>query len=634
MQIKIGESNSKEIELDQSGLRKHLFICGATGSGKTRLAKKVIEEINSKDIPCIIVDPQGDWASFLNQFNIKRLWALGLKTADMISLLPDLNFSKKDEDSDLLINLASSNIAALCGYDLRKDKGKAAVAAITSILEDKHDLYGSCALNNLAEEINCSAFVDEIIKKSERLDLVLKLRRQNIGLVGKLLYDGSPIGKELKKSIDNQSVVVYDVSRLSGQEQAFAVSVLVSELFRICKEQSSKLSVDQLQAMLVIDEAFHFAPPVRITACKDVIRTILKQGRKYGLGATIISQSPGDIDYKVVGQANSFFIGKLTTPIELEKIRPKLSSIQANFDRILKLVPSLTYGKFIYAGQGKDELFNMFEPEGNHRILSEDEVKELVQEYSLEKCSSVLQPEPLPIEPQVYNIVNNIIEDNTSPKPQEKALKEAELTTLPNTTNTLYLTSQADPVPDPPEPKLVMPLLVTAPQAVELALKSKYWIMSSMVAFSKDERQQPKLRYLRLWQVTFNTDKRQEVFNHIFMTDDGEVIRGIPKLFDKSIIKKIVAEVPYKTDISVYTKSHDDICGTHGWENDTDLKWEVVLDDDYSEDKELEIEGEAYKLFGLQPVEETRSIYLPYWRVIVENNIIEICGTYPCLMEI
>jgi hypothetical protein len=44
-------------------LLTHIFICGLTGSGKTVLAKAVIEEAALNRIPCIVIDLKGDMSS-------------------------------------------------------------------------------------------------------------------------------------------------------------------------------------------------------------------------------------------------------------------------------------------------------------------------------------------------------------------------------------------------------------------------------------------------------------------------------------------------------------------------------------------------------------------------------------------
>ena len=54
---------NEPVAIDESNLLRHIFICGTTGSGKTVLAKVIIEEAALKGIPVIAVDLVGDISS-------------------------------------------------------------------------------------------------------------------------------------------------------------------------------------------------------------------------------------------------------------------------------------------------------------------------------------------------------------------------------------------------------------------------------------------------------------------------------------------------------------------------------------------------------------------------------------------
>ena len=54
--------NPEAIALPFDSLRRHVFIAGGTGSGKTVLAKVILEEAAANGIPSIVIDPAGDLA--------------------------------------------------------------------------------------------------------------------------------------------------------------------------------------------------------------------------------------------------------------------------------------------------------------------------------------------------------------------------------------------------------------------------------------------------------------------------------------------------------------------------------------------------------------------------------------------
>ncbi|MFL2985333.1 MAG: helicase HerA-like domain-containing protein [Candidatus Poseidoniaceae archaeon] len=65
--------NGKPVDIAPQVLARHAAMLGSTGSGKTVMAKALIEEAAIAKIPSLIIDPQGDLA---------RL-ALGIAPADL-----------------------------------------------------------------------------------------------------------------------------------------------------------------------------------------------------------------------------------------------------------------------------------------------------------------------------------------------------------------------------------------------------------------------------------------------------------------------------------------------------------------------------------------------------------------------
>lgn len=59
------EAQPLNLPLGESGLKRHLLICGATGSGKTVAARQIIEQAACRGIPSIVVDAQGDLSSLV-----------------------------------------------------------------------------------------------------------------------------------------------------------------------------------------------------------------------------------------------------------------------------------------------------------------------------------------------------------------------------------------------------------------------------------------------------------------------------------------------------------------------------------------------------------------------------------------
>jgi uncharacterized protein len=98
---------------------------------------------------------------------------------------------------------------------------------------------------------------------------------------------------------------------------------------------------------VLLEEAHRFAPAHEPSRCKAVLRTILSEGRKFGLGVGLITQRPGKLDSDVLSQCMSQFIMRIVNPVDQESLK---YGVEAAGRDLLKELPALTKGQVIIAG--------------------------------------------------------------------------------------------------------------------------------------------------------------------------------------------------------------------------------------------------------------------------------------------
>lgn len=98
---------------------------------------------------------------------------------------------------------------------------------------------------------------------------------------------------------------------------------------------------------ILIEEAHRFAPAHEPSQCKRVLRTILSEGRKFGLGVGLITQRPGKLDSDVLSQCMSQFILRIVNPVDQESLK---HGVEAAGRDLLKELPALSKGQVIIAG--------------------------------------------------------------------------------------------------------------------------------------------------------------------------------------------------------------------------------------------------------------------------------------------
>jgi hypothetical protein len=106
------------------------------------------------------------------------------------------------------------------------------------------------------------------------------------------------------------------IAHLNDAERMFVVTLLANEVVAWMRRQPGTTS---LRALFYMDEIFGYFPPSAMPPSKTPLLTLMKQARAFGLGVVLATQNPVDLDYKGLGNAGTWFIGRLQT--ERDKLR-------------------------------------------------------------------------------------------------------------------------------------------------------------------------------------------------------------------------------------------------------------------------------------------------------------------------
>jgi len=372
-----GDSDLPEFGYDK--LLRHVGILGNTGSGKTVMAKIILEECALAGIPSIILDLQGDLARMalptindpLADSNRQKNW---MKKTDVRiwtplddSALPicvnpfklppsDLNEDESVKAWDLL----AIGLAEILGHPSTKSSHlnvKAFILRLLITLADNNSLplnFGDLA-NSIREED--PADYDDLIKSSLLKDLERRANALNSGIQSRLYSYGSsleiPMMVETRKKGQTPVNVLYLNTLPNESMKMDFIQQFCRELYDWMLQNPSDNDVPQV--MFFLDEAGPYIPPdPKMPNSKAIIRQLLKEGRKYGVGCMLASQSPGDLDYRTFGQANTLFLGRFTALQDIKKIKQILGGMQE--DRSLAdNLSSLEPGQFLLLTSGLGE---------------------------------------------------------------------------------------------------------------------------------------------------------------------------------------------------------------------------------------------------------------------------------------
>lgn len=129
-------------------------------------------------------------------------------------------------------------------------------------------------------------------------------------------------------------IAIFSIAHLGDAERMFFVSLLLNEVLGWMRQQPGTTS---LRALVYMDEIFGYFPPTANPPSKAPLLTLMKQARAFGVGMVLATQNPVDLDYKGLSNAGTWFVGRLQTERDKNRLLDGLEGAAAGtggrFDR-------------------------------------------------------------------------------------------------------------------------------------------------------------------------------------------------------------------------------------------------------------------------------------------------------------
>ncbi len=138
--------------------------------------------------------------------------------------------------------------------------------------------------------------------------------------------DPLDVDRLLYTSKGKPRVAVFYIAHLSDTERMFFVSLLLNQILGWVRTRPGTTS---LRALVYMDEIFGYIPPVAEPPSKRPLLTLLKQARAFGVGVVLATQNPVDLDYKALSNIGTWFIGRLQTDRDRERLLDGLEGVTA-----------------------------------------------------------------------------------------------------------------------------------------------------------------------------------------------------------------------------------------------------------------------------------------------------------------
>ncbi len=104
----------------------------------------------------------------------------------------------------------------------------------------------------------------------------------------------------------------------------------------------------QRPLLVVMEEAHRYLGKEDSSLARDAVQRIVKEGRKFGIGAMIVSQRPSEIDETILSQCGTFFALRLSNSSDRSKVQAALPDSLAG---IVESLPVLRTGEALIIGE-------------------------------------------------------------------------------------------------------------------------------------------------------------------------------------------------------------------------------------------------------------------------------------------
>ncbi len=249
------------------------------------------------------------------------------------------------EDGDLLrerIATTATSLLALLGIDADPLRSREHIL-LTNLLDHVWQRGEDLDLGRMIQLVQNPPFqqvgvidLESFFPAKERFAFSMSLNNLLAapGFAGWMRGEPLDIDRLLYKPDGRPRHAIFSIAHLSDAERMFFMSLLLNQTIGWMRSRPGTTS---LRAILYIDEIFGYMPPVAEPPSKKPLLTLLKQARAFGVGVVLATQNPVDLDYKGLSNTGTWFIGRLQTERDKERVLTGLEGASAatgdSFDR-------------------------------------------------------------------------------------------------------------------------------------------------------------------------------------------------------------------------------------------------------------------------------------------------------------
>ncbi|MDX1919442.1 MAG: ATP-binding protein [Candidatus Caenarcaniphilales bacterium] len=329
----------------------HLAILAGTGSGKSYLARVLLEELMQpyNRAAIAVLDPHGEYESLTSICAKKEFQTGGYKPeVKVVTPGDNLNFVISDlswADIRFLLKDATDKMSHYLEtiYDRAFKKARSKkqnwtyfdlISQLEEMIEDA-DAEGSGLRSTL-----------------EALRWRLEKRFNPKGNRPKIFVDNG--GTSLTELFKPGQCTVVKLDGVEEEEQQIIAAILLRKVYEAReravrdKEEMDPKNAVEYPVFVLFEEAHRFAPHGDSEGVSTkILKTVLSEGRKFGVGVGLITQRPGKLDQNVLSQCMTQFLMRIINPLDQDSVA---KGVESAGRELLRELPALSKGQAIVGG--------------------------------------------------------------------------------------------------------------------------------------------------------------------------------------------------------------------------------------------------------------------------------------------
>jgi hypothetical protein len=165
------------------------------------------------------------------------------------------------------------------------------------------------------EEVRRLVHLDE-----KQGDVEAYAARANMTSIVKMLHDASSQMMDmLLEALSAGKLCIFDVSQLRGGPSFVLSGLILRRIFDHNQEEFTKANPNPIPTIAVVEEAQSVLNK-EASAAGPYIEWV-KEGRKYDLGAVLITQQPGSIPTEILSQGDNWFLFHMLSAADLQNVQ-------------------------------------------------------------------------------------------------------------------------------------------------------------------------------------------------------------------------------------------------------------------------------------------------------------------------